>query len=109
MRKRIAEHCSQWLTRRASTISKNDIAELHEKIGARHRSLANRVTALVQAIFNLAIKRELFNGQNPARGHDKFKERKRERIRPFKNWPASTQRSRKKSTGGIARIFRCCC
>jgi hypothetical protein len=47
------------------------------RIGVEHReSLANRVTDHVKAVFNYAIKLDLFACANPARGCDKFKEKK---------------------------------
>ncbi len=80
VRKRIATHCAAWLAHKASQITKNEIAELHDRIGADYRSLANSVSDHVKAVFNHAIKRDLFKGENPARGTDRFEEVKRQRF-----------------------------
>jgi len=85
MRKRLDEHCSGWLKRKAKTITKGEIGELYDKIGANYPSLANRVVALVHAIFAYAIRKEKFKGANPAviDKEDRLKEKKRERYLSF--------------------------
>lgn len=62
-------------------ISRADIAALHREIGARAPYEANRVLALLQVMFSLAIEWEyLTDAPNPAKGIGRFKERERDRF-----------------------------
>ncbi len=81
VQKRIERFCATWLKRKASEITKADVAKLHEHLGVtKGHSIANSVVDHAKAIFNLAIKRDLFKGENPARGTDRFEETKRQRF-----------------------------
>ena len=61
-------------------ISAREVEALHEKVGAEHgRYAANRLLALVRAVFNRAIKKGLMKGTNPAAGVEAFAEQSRER------------------------------
>jgi len=74
-------HLSRWKRRRLSAISKRDIQELHSRIGRENGPyMANRVLALVSVLFTKARAWGLMEGNNPAQGVEKFKERSRDRF-----------------------------
>jgi integrase len=77
-----------WRTRRLSTITKSDVQSLHAKIGRDHgQYAANRLLALVRAIFNKADDIG-YRGLNPARGVKKFTESSRDRFLQPEEAPA---------------------
>lgn len=81
---RLKERCQAlhgWFNRRATDITENDVTRMHRKLGdERGKVLANRVVALVCAIYNHAINQKLFTGANPASGIERFEEHERERF-----------------------------
>ena len=67
----------------AARITREQVAALHSRIGREHPTAANRVLALVGALYAHADDRKLYIGHNPARGVEKFPEETRERfLRP---------------------------
>jgi integrase len=67
--------------RRAREITLADIAKLHRKIGARTPVTANRVVALMSAVFSWAVRLgEVPEGMNPVRGITRYREQGRERF-----------------------------
>jgi len=75
---------NDWRPRRLSTIARADITTRHAEIGAvGHKTLANRIVALVRTMFNLAFDWGVHPGPNPASRIKFFKEVKRDRfVRP---------------------------
>ncbi len=74
--KYLAEHGS----RKLSSITKGDVAAWHATIGEKHGPvMANRVRALLSAMFNVADDIG-FSGQNPVTKVKRFKESSRERF-----------------------------
>jgi integrase len=70
-----------WNGRRLSDITRDEIVKLHDQVGEQHgRYSANRLMALLRAMFNAAIDWKLFTGDNPAARIKMFKEQKRERF-----------------------------
>jgi integrase len=71
---------AKWGTRRLSDIKRGDVVALHTKIGKENGPYAaNRVLALLRAMFNKAI--ELgFEGHNPCDGVGLFAEQARDRF-----------------------------
>jgi integrase len=68
-------------SRRAATITRNEVAELHRKLGSATPVSANRALVSLSGVFTYANKAGLVpEGFNPARGVDKFKEEGRERY-----------------------------
>jgi integrase len=68
-------------TKRAAMITRNDVAELHRKLGAETPVSANRALVTLSGVFTYAAKCGLIPERfNPARGIDKFKEVGRERF-----------------------------
>ncbi len=69
-----------WSNRKMSAITRADVQALHVRIGREHgRYAANRLLALVRAVFNKAADVG-FRGENPARGVRKYREEKRDRF-----------------------------
>jgi len=66
--------------KRLSTITRQDIATLHSKIGKTARTAANRCLALVSSVFGRAIEFGLWDGLNPCLGIKKFSEQSRDRF-----------------------------
>jgi integrase len=71
-----------WNSRRLSDISRNDVVKLHGHVGEHNGEYsANRLIALVRAMFNYAIDElKTFKGENPAARVTLFKEKTRERF-----------------------------
>lgn len=66
---------------RVRELARSDIERVHRKIGAQHRSTANRVVILISHFYAWAqAAGETPAGVNPARGIRKFKEQGRERY-----------------------------
>ena len=71
---------SHWYLRKLSSITKQEIQTLHEKIRAENGLYqANRLLERIKAIYNKAIEWG-WEGTNPARGVKKFKEKSRNRF-----------------------------
>lgn len=90
-------HLVSWRTRKLNTITRNDVARLHSKIGTEPSSVirpghptarpmprtANAMLALVRSMFNLAQDWGLYSGPNPCIRIKKFPENSRDRfVRP---------------------------
>lgn len=73
-------HLASWKDKQLSAITRNDVERLHNQIGeASGVYLANRVLALLKALFNTAIDAGYYNG-NPAARLRPFEEKSRERF-----------------------------
>lgn len=71
---------TRWSARRLSTIRKTDVQALHARLGQKHgKYQANRVLALVRAMFNKADGMG-WRGDNPAKGIERFAEESRDRF-----------------------------
>ncbi|MCB9979389.1 MAG: tyrosine-type recombinase/integrase [Rhodospirillales bacterium] len=71
---------SHWFKRKASTITKQEIQLLHERIRDKNGLYqANRILERISAIFNRAIEWG-WQGENPAHGIRKFREKSRDRF-----------------------------
>lgn len=93
-RRQLELYFPELLPRRLSAITRADVRELHgrrglarpgsKKTGERATGYAaNRALAVLRAIFNQAIRDEVFDGANPAEGVKPFPEHSRERrLRP---------------------------
>ena len=66
--------------RRLSEITKRDIAAIHSRIGKETKTAANRVLALVSAVFGKAIAFGLWEHANPCIGIKHFPEQSRDRF-----------------------------
>lgn len=71
---------SHWFKRKASSITKQEVQILHEKVGTESGLYqANRLLERIKAIFNKSIEWG-WEGINPAQGVKKFKEKSRNRF-----------------------------
>lgn len=71
---------SHWFKRKASTITKQEIQILHERIRDENGLYqANRILERISSIFNRAIEWG-WHGENPALGVRKFREKSRDRF-----------------------------
>lgn len=74
------KYLEAWRHRQLSKIRRHDVEKLHNEIGEQHGGyIANRVLALVKAIFNYAVEQDYFP-LNPATRLRPFAERSRERF-----------------------------
>lgn len=65
--------------RRAAEVTRGELRELHATIGQRAPVAANRVLALVRAVYNRALDDEVLQGANPATRIKPFQELARDR------------------------------
>ena len=76
----VNKHLSHWFNRKISSITKDEVARLHAKIGKDSGIYqANRILERIRGIFNKAIEWG-WQGVNPATGIKKFKEQSRDRF-----------------------------
>ncbi len=72
---------STWYARRLSTITRDEVVDLHARVGRDHgHYAANRLLALLRVMLNLAHDWNLLKGDNPATRVKLFREEKRERF-----------------------------
>ncbi len=70
----------QWFKRKLSSIKKHEVSKLHDEIGRKNGIYqANRILERVRGIYSKAIEWG-WEGDNPATGLKKFKEKKRDRF-----------------------------
>ena len=69
-------------TKKAPTLTRADVERLHKAIGKTNPVTANRVLALIGAVYAYGLRSKLLPRQsdNPAKGIEKFKEQSRERY-----------------------------
>lgn len=74
---------SHWLNRKISSLARDEIKRLHDRIGVRSGLYqANRILVRIRAVYNKAIEWG-WEGTNPTKGIKKFKEKARDRfLRP---------------------------
>jgi integrase len=77
----IDRYCRSLKHRTLGSIQRQHIRDLHDQVGEKYgRTQSNRVLQLLKALFNHAIKTELWSGDNPCRGVEMFSESSRERY-----------------------------
>ncbi len=81
-RKQYDGYLARWGHKRLSEVTDDDVERLHAKIGQRAPYQANRVLALIQAVYRVAIGDSAipYNGSNPAAGVDRFPEQSKLRY-----------------------------
>ncbi len=79
-----------WKSRRADAIMREDIAQIHDRIGRKTPYEANRLQEVLRKMFNLAKIWHFIDeaAPNPAQGIVKFKEQKRKRWLKPEELPA---------------------
>ncbi len=72
---------ASWRHRRISDVKREDVAELHARVGRDNgQYAANRALALLRMMFNLARTWGLYSGDNPTTGIRPFREDRRDRF-----------------------------
>jgi integrase len=80
-RQRLENDCPRWRNRKASEITRDEVARLQDKIGEeRGQVTANRTACLIRRIFNHALDRGLISCSNPATRVKLFHEEARTRF-----------------------------
>jgi integrase len=75
------KHLSHWNNRKLTAVKIKDVSLLHVKLGENSgRYIANRVLALLSAMYGKALTWGLWEGDNPAKGVQRFKEESRARF-----------------------------
>jgi integrase len=77
--KEVEKYLQSFLKMPLSSITRDDVENLHLRIGKRAPIMANRIAAFVRSVFNYAI-RKGWEGRNPAQGFERFKEVSRDRF-----------------------------
>jgi integrase len=78
--KMAVRYLRDWKNRRLSSLRRADMVALHAQIGQRAPYAANRLLSLLRKMFNLAKLWELYHGENPVVGIERYPEEKRERF-----------------------------
>jgi integrase len=78
----VDKHLASWKTRKLSVIIRSDVVQLHEEVGKKHRTAANRLVQLVRRLYSWAASPDvgLYRGENPARHIKLYHESRRTRF-----------------------------
>src|SRR5258708_28250772 len=77
----IDKYSASLKSRTLSSIRREHLRLLHSSVGEKHGKFsANRLLQTIRAIFNHALRTELWSGQNPAAGIEPFHEESRSRF-----------------------------
>ncbi len=73
-------YLTAWKNKRLSTITRAEVQKHHRNIGQRSEVGANRMLSLISKEFSFAKSVDVFLGENPAKGIQKFREKSRDRF-----------------------------
>jgi integrase len=74
-------YLARWRDRTLGSISRTDVRLLNREAGENYGNYsANRLVGLIRVLFNWALKEEMWQGDNPARGVTPFREDSRTRF-----------------------------
>jgi integrase len=78
----VDKHLASWKNAKLGEIARGDVVQVHEKLGKKHRTAANRLVQLVRRLYSWATSPDvcLFRGENPARHLKLFHESRRTRF-----------------------------
>ena len=78
----VDRHLASWKNLKLAVITRSDVVKLHEDVGRKHRTAANRLVQLVRRLYSWAESPDiaLHRGENPARHIKLFHESKRSRY-----------------------------
>jgi len=80
------KHLKRWASRSISSIRRADVQRLHGQIGKTAPTMANRVIAVISSMYSHA-RRFGYEGVNPARDIEAFRERSRDRYLTADEFP----------------------
>ena len=86
----VNRHLASWKNAKLGEITRRDMVKLHEDIGRKHRTAANRLVQLVRRLYSWGESPDvgLHRGENPARRIKLFHESKRTRfLKPAELYP----------------------
>ena len=81
----VDKHLASWKNAQLDEITRSDVVQLHEEVGGKHRTAANRLVQLVRRLYNWAASPDvsLHRRDNPAHHIKLFHESRRTRfLRP---------------------------
>lgn len=79
--KQFNRYFAEWLGRKVSTITQQDVERRHGELSRQRGTYAaNRALQLIRAIYNKGLAWRVYQGPNPATGITMFEERSRERV-----------------------------
>jgi integrase len=78
----VDKHLASWKNAKLSEIARADVVQVHEKIGKKHKTAANRLVQLVRRLYSWSASPDvsLYRGENPARHIKLFHESRRTRF-----------------------------
>jgi integrase len=78
----VDKHLASWKNAKLSEIVRGDVVQVHEKVGKKHRTAANRLVQLVRRLYSWGTSPDvsLFRGENPAHHIKLFHESRRTRF-----------------------------
>jgi integrase len=80
VRSLVARYMAPWRNRPLSAIRREDVAEMHRKIGAKYHRTANVAVKTLKTLYSFAEREQLYSGANPARGIQPYHEPHRTRY-----------------------------
>jgi integrase len=86
----VDRHLASWKNAKLGEITRSDVVQLHEDVGRKHRTAANRLVQLVRRLYNWAASPDvgLHRGENPGHHVKLFHESKRTRfLKPAEMYP----------------------
>lgn len=89
----VDKHLASWKKAKLGEITRSDVVQVHEQVGRKHRTAANRLVQLVRRLYSWAESPDvgLHRGQNPARHIKLFHESRRTRfLKPTEMHPLFT-------------------
>ena len=89
----VDKHLASWKNAKLGEITRSDVVQVHEQVGRKHATAANRLVQLVRRLYSWAESPDvrLHRGENPARHIKLFHESRRTRfLKPAEMHPLFT-------------------
>ncbi len=89
----VDKHLASWKNAKLGEITRSDVVQVHEEVGRKHTTAANRLVQLVRRLYSWAESPDvgLHRGENPARHIKLFHESRRTRfLKPAEMHPLFT-------------------
>jgi integrase len=89
----VDKHLASWKNAKLGEITRSDVVQVHEEVGKKHTTAANRLVQLVRRLYSWAESPDvgLHRGENPARHIKLFHESRRTRfLKPAEMHPLFT-------------------